>query len=178
MEIGPIDPDSWHAKLYFWCLALWAKFRSGSDGEYYFDIFTEKTNLCLYIRAIVIWMPLVILLHLLLLACAIYALLIPFRTFGWSYIYFCLSLAIVVGSVAGLMILLKRRNKDKAKPEPKNYYAELLMAEHERERKRALKAKKSPSFMKIMIAWIKSKKAGICPMIFFAKSEGGSHGNQ
>jgi len=171
-----IDQNSWHAKLYFWCLSIWARFKSGDHSERYYWRFSQKTNLCLYIRSIVIWMPLVVLLHLLLLVYAIGVLSIPLFTFGWGYIYF---LASIVIATAGIYLWVRYlHEKPKSELDYQKLYKEREEKERKRERKMALKANKPPSFTEVLIEWIKAKKSAICPIIDFsgqAKEE--SHEN-
>lgn len=172
-----IDRNSWHARLYLWCLRIWAKFRYGyghTDSAYYYR-FTEETNLCLYIRAIVVWMPLVVLLHLFLLAYAIGVLSIPFLTFGWNYIGFLIVAfaAVAIVPVIGSLLTKKLKPAERLDYREKEH-KENLEREAKQEAKKRRKAERSPSFTRVVIEWAKAKKAKICPIINLVESKGGT----
>lgn len=173
-----IDRNSWHAKVYLWCLRIWAKFKYGrghTDSEYYY-CFTEKTNLCLYIRAIIVWMPLVVLLHLFLLAYAIGILSIPFFTFGWGYVKFLATAAVTLAVLAVVGIFLAKKLITLEEESREERDARFKAKRQRREEKERRKVKKSPSFTQVILEWARAKKAKICPIIDlvdFAEKGGG-----
>jgi hypothetical protein len=91
-----INPQSWHARLFFQCLGIWFKFKTGDN---YIPLrLREGTNICFYVRTIVVWMPMVLLAHILVAAGSVYVLVIyPFNTFG--HIFFT-NIALVIIAVA------------------------------------------------------------------------------
>lgn len=97
-----IDPQSWHARLFFLCLNIWLKFKTGSSNIP--SRLREGTNICFYIRSIVVWMPLVFLTHILVAAGSVYVLVIhPLKTFG--YVYFT-NTALLIVALAGLIVFM------------------------------------------------------------------------
>lgn len=91
-----LNKNRWFVRLFSWSLGLWAQF-NGNVNEYRHQ---ERTNLCHFARVIVVYMPLVLLLHLLLVVTAFVALIAtPIHLFG-AVNYF-----IVMGGIAVAVLI-------------------------------------------------------------------------
>ncbi len=161
-----INKESWHAKLFFWSLIIWLKFKEGQrltpeDLRLYYP----RTNLCLYIRTIVVWMPMVLALHAVLLVAAVYAIVIlPIRYFGWSYASFWgFWVVLGTGAFGGGMLSSyfwnrisrwRRRRRD-----------------FHRHKRASLDPDQGLSGIQVASAWVAARKEKICPFISFKGNE-------
>lgn len=93
-----IHASQWHARLYRWSRDTWNTFRADCDWG-------ARDNLCLYVRTIVLYAPIVIFVHIALLFCAGYVLVYyPVTRIGWTGFWYEL---VVVASIAGVVLLYK-----------------------------------------------------------------------
>jgi hypothetical protein len=143
-----LSRHTWYVRLFFWAVYVWTMFR-GRDPEAAVQVIQAKgTNLCFFVRVIVVWVPLAILLNIALIAAAITVLiLLPIYEVGLrTYLTVIVSLAITVGLVA-LCIYL--RNKYGVKVVKKSY----------REDK--------PGIAGLLLLRASAWKESICPLIYF-----------
>ena len=108
--------DSWHAKVYAFTRSSWAKFfypMTYKDIGYYLN---SPTNLCQYVRVLLLWLPLYITAILAFLSLLVYVLVIfPLKVVGiGSFSLFLFwSTATVLALIAlaiGLIFLQKKYN--------------------------------------------------------------------
>lgn len=160
-----LNPDVWHAKLYFWALRVWHGFVD--RAEYQTSRYSKRTNLCYYIRVIVLWVPLVVLSYVAVLGGITYALFIlPVKLFGLREFWTVVGvIALVVGIIVGIVFLasLFVRGVRRAVRFPLDYL------EQRQEQKREAG---KPSFASLIKEWIVAKKQKICPLINFGQPAG------
>jgi hypothetical protein len=168
-----VQANSWYVHYYFFAAHIWNVFKHGEDSAYYYDDHTRSgTNLCFFIRVMVVWAPLVIALHLAAYGAAIAALsYIPIKLFGvgpWKTV--AVAAAAVVGVIFGLRWLAgvarrwSRRRYDKQAAaryaQDRERWAEDVPA-----RPAKPYVKRGPSFWEVAREYLKAKKKLICPQV-------------
>lgn len=95
-----INPKSWHAWVFRACLVIWERFK-GVDNWW---LHRRSTNVCHYLRVMLVWAPLVVAIHVAVAAWVVWCtVLLPMELFGaLGYLRaIALCLGLVVGVVAG-----------------------------------------------------------------------------
>lgn len=149
-----LNPKSWHARLYRWTQVSWDRFmfRGNTDESDH-----TTTNLCLFIRALVLKLPLLVGLYL---AAAYYAVFViflyPMSTVGGgSYLEFLLWLSIIIIGIfaAGALIGFFMKGLSK-------------IGEVKAERDAEIEAgRRSPGMWMLLKRWVKDKHDHICTTI-------------
>ncbi|HVZ10980.1 MAG TPA: hypothetical protein VG941_00940 [Candidatus Paceibacterota bacterium] len=164
-----IEKESWHAKLFFWSLAIWLKFKEGqSSSPEGLRLYYHGTNLCFYIRTIVIWMPMVLALHAALLSAAVYVIVIlPFRFFGWSYALFWGFWVLIVGGafLGGVLSSYFWKKSSEWRRRRRDFQRLNRLKQLDCSLNQGL------SGIQVARAWISARKEKICPFISFEKNE-------
>jgi hypothetical protein len=151
-----INPQSWHARLFFMSLEVWSKFKTGYHHAP--SRYKKGTNICFYIRTITVWMPLVLLSHILIAAGFVYVVFIyPVNAFGFQD-YFT-TIAIITGITIGACSILlgvlwctdtiANKIKDLSRREVRD----------------GLTARD------IVLEWIESKTSNICKFVTFERRD-------
>ena len=161
-----LDKRDWRTRLFFWALGICDEFR-GYDTAYRYE---AHTNLCHFMRVIVVWMPFVLFLHVLLVAAAVGAVTVwPIRLFGWTtWLGILAGIAFVVGVVIAVKKASEyqrhRRWERPAVPRtvPAPAPAAAIQEEAEPE---------SPSTWELIWAWIVAQKQKVCPIISFTETK-------
>ena len=165
-----LDRKSWHVRLFFSSHGICDKF-TGFDRNWYYDDFDrswyyddESTNLCHYVRVILLYAPLVFLAHLIFLAAALYVLiLLPFQLFGTGY-WYAIGIIAALAALAGIAVWFHRRwefvwskkHEEKTSqptPEPE-----------------PVKVKR-PGFFEVLWNYLIAVKQKICPTVNFYTQE-------
>lgn len=159
-----LNLESWHVRLFFWALGIWDEFRNKDSRQ----IFVRKqTNLCHYVRVLLVWMPFVLSIHAALVAGIIWTFIIlPINLFsitgyGWT-IAVIIGLTVVVFAIVYFLKML-------------GWFLYLMRVARgkrlEVERKKRLEVERpdtGPGFWEVLKTWMKAKKARMCPIINFA----------
>lgn len=154
-----IARESWHYSLFKFGLKVINLFM----GEYYTSYFENGTNLCHYMRVILVYLPLILLIWLATLAATVYvAVITPIKLFGISDYLWTLGIiaAVTVGIVlVSIMISL--------------VFDGFLMSLIRRRRVRRLERIVAPelNFLELMGQWLVAKKQKVCPQLEFVKRE-------
>ena len=150
-----VSPASWHARLYLWSHAIWYQFWHKDNLDWY-DNNRRNTNVCYYLRAMLVYMPLVILLHAALFAAAVWVtIVLPVHLFGFSGIgktmVITLLVAIGVSIMVGLVYGTWRWSD--------------AIADARREHTRNIHEQGELTFWEVVGAWISGVKHRICPLV-------------
>lgn len=141
---------SWYVRLFHACLYVWASFKYFDewDREKFTERHAKQTNLCFFVRTIVVWTPLVLVLHVAVYGAAVTVLAVaPIYLFGvGGYGKTLLVLAIVAATIAGVVALIRWAESRPRKPEPMQV---------------------GVSATDVVLEWLAAKKAKICPTITF-----------
>ena len=157
-----IEKNTWHAKLFFWSLRVLRKFRDGQDWNKEVlekDLLKNGTNLCEYIRITFLWMPLVVLLHVVFYGMIVAAfLVVPIALFGVkSYLK---TTGTFIGAGIAIIIIL---------------ISIVFICEqfsfHIAPRIRKVKRGEFSGFAKVFSEWVKAKKERVCPIVQFVENE-------
>lgn len=142
-----IERDSEICRLYLWSLGLCEEF-SGHNK----DALREKTNLCHFVRTIVVYMPLIILSELCVWCAVLFATIIqPIRLWGFGgYSGTLVIIALTVGAIYGVIRFAS--------------YLEDLPPRPRRTRS------KSQTRL-VLEAYVHAKKQRICPLISIVGGE-------
>jgi len=152
-----LNKQSWYVRWFFWSLDILDKFVGCDTWRY-----QKGTNLCHFMRVILIYAPLVLVLHLALYGAAIGVVtVLPVYLFGWG------SYGKTLGFVAaGVFIwfvtqaILERR---------KITGQESIVAQSP---KVVQASSAGPTFWQVVGEWLRAKKAKVCPLIAFNDSKG------
>ena len=146
---------SWHYKLYCFCAKTWFQFL-GTDWKY--NHWREHTNLCFYIRVILVWAPLMIMTHLMLLGAFVFTFWwYPQNMFGLGSFYTVMGIILVIiALVVGFVYLIdsvKVSLSEREKPD------------HHKKSAAFRFGKSILSFLKLVWCWLEDAKKGICSEI-------------
>ena len=101
-----IKEDTWHFKVFKYANRVWNTFW---DNRWAIERGLNDSNLCYYIRVIVVWLPMLFMVHILVYAFALFvALLLPVILFGGpgAALWFYLGAIIVALVLAGGFVLI------------------------------------------------------------------------
>lgn len=157
-----VNPDSWHARLYLWSHTIWWQFWHKRNRSWYEDK-RENTNVCYYLRVMLMYAPLVIILHAALLAATVgVVVVLPIHLFGFwgvgkaTFVIFLL-VALGVGLAIGLGVLAQKAGD--AAIDASQRHREMI---HEQG---------GLTFWEVVRARISGAKHKICPLIRVARPE-------
>jgi uncharacterized membrane protein YwzB len=147
-----IEKNSWHAHLFFECLKMCEAF---TDRDWLVEQYRRRTNLCHYMRVVMVYAPLIIAVHVVAVVATFWVLIIrPIQLFGMTG-YLSTLRVIVIGIVTivllvGLRALIlhfyrKRKPRDVVHHEPG----------------------KLAQSLDLFGEYLAAKKARICPLITF-----------
>jgi hypothetical protein len=150
-----LDSNNWYVRLFHWSL----KTCDGFTDRYTAYRYEGRTNLCHFMRVILVYMPLVWLIQILTHIATIGVLIIlPIRLFGFQ-IYVIGLLEILIGSVVSVVGYHLIRH--------------IFLARRKQRQRRVSDELHEPTFIHVVVAWIKAKEKKICPIIEFKlKGEG------
>lgn len=150
--------NSRQARLFFWSLGIWDEFTE-KESQW---LFGRGTNLCHFVRVICFYMPLVFFLHLLLVAAAIFLIVVlPFIWFGWKNIGIVTGGgSIIIIAIVAVFVLVGWLRSHKPATASKIDRQPV-----------ASQATKEPGFLKIIWLWAVAVKKRICPEVHFYSVE-------
>lgn len=156
-----VNPDSWHARLYLWSHTIWGEFWHKNNWSWYKDKCTN-TNVCYYLRVMLVYAPLVILLHAALFAATVgVVVVLPIHLFGASgvgkAVIAILLVALGLGLMMGLCLLA--------------FKASGMAIDSSRKRTMTIHEQDGLTFWEVVRARISGAKHKICPLIAIARPE-------
>ena len=156
----------WYVRWFFWSLGILYQFKDVYSVPWKIEDTQKRgTNLCMFVQSMLIWAPLVIILHLVLYGSALAALTaIPIYFFGfWGYAWGVGSIggviAVIVAALWCLKWSIEQREKRRA----------AANTQKKEEKPSSKKAPSAPSFFTIFWRWIVAKKQKFCLLIAFTK---------
>ena len=161
-----LNPNVWYVRLFFWSFEIWSAFLEGDYARDRSHMEKNGTNLCFFIRVMVVYMPLVLLLHLGLVVVAVISLTaLPIYLFGGiAYGWILATTAMVVGIIWGVKTMRQhrlRRARDMAS------LIDYVEVEEEPVASQVDTALKGPGFFEVVWAYIVAAKKQVCPSINF-----------
>jgi hypothetical protein len=155
-----INQQSWHAKLFLFSTSVWSQFRYEDERLVWRN--HHRTNLCFYLRVILVWLPLVALAHAAFLMLAFFALIrLPIRLYG-------LTLYIkAVGTIAAVVLCLYLLYMVTA---AKAESAKLARAQ-DSDTDCAPQKDRTPSFASLLKMRVRAAKDKICPIIVIQEEQ-------
>ena len=148
-----LSRTTWYVKLYLWCLQIIDKSRPGDEHgkpSTYYEDYRDSTNLCQFMRVILVWAPFVILLNFSSYIFSVGLMTyIPIVYFGFGGGWFKALLIIAVGvcTIIGVGLCVSK------------------IYDWNEERKPRPKAHKDPTFKSLLWGHITDAKKSICPFI-------------
>jgi hypothetical protein len=143
-----IEKDTRVFKLFSWCIRLLIAVNDGEPLRR--DYLNEGTDLCHFVRTILVTMPVYVFFQVLALVMPVLALLVM------PYVWFeTKGMTVSVSIIIGMFIVV---------------FVGMLLNDF-RERKRPMKDKTEPTFRNLITTYIKSKKSRICPLIYWKESK-------
>lgn len=160
-----LNRSIWYVRLFFWSLGIWGAFR---DGDYRYDrsyVEERGANLCFFIRVMVVYTPLVLLLHAAFAAAAVASLTaLPIYFFGGiAYGWTLATIVVVIGTIWGVKVALRRRAAWRE-------HTHVKFVERKREARpetEATETPRGPGFFEVLLAYLVAAKKKICPSIAF-----------
>ena len=155
-----LNKDKWYVHWYFWSLGICEQF---SDNFRLIDRAEIRgTNLCAFMRVIIIYAPLILLLHAIVYAAALATVTVwPIYLFGLKWygigVGALVALVLTIIVVVKLVIWLLRKREEKIEAQ-------------EQLAKPTNDNPTGPSFLRIVGQWVMAKKRKICPLITFAEN--------
>lgn len=150
-----VHENSWHYKLYLKAVDLWFDFKGDKESHYDYEkgayvkernVLKAQSNLCFYMRVILVWAPVVYLSQVALAAFAAYTLIVlPIALAGLTATYLATA-TVILGCSVVLFVL----------------FGISYVYEAWRWRDRDTKV---DNFFSLCIEFIKAKKKKICPTI-------------
>jgi hypothetical protein len=144
----------WHVRLYLWAEPIVAEFFDrGSHVYHYRKSYEVHTNLCPYMRTILLWLPLALLVNVATWAMAVATVTyIPGRLFGWKG--WGLTVLVTAAGVGLLLLMLWLRQWYRERQEARPPKVPDV-GPHDR----------TPGFGSAVREWVRKKHEGICPSI-------------
>ncbi len=149
-----LSKTTWYVRLYLWCLQIIDKSRPGDEHgqpSTYYDDYRDSTNLCQFMRVILVWAPFVILLnfssYIFSVGLLTYIPIVYFG-FGSSWLTFLVVLVVAVAAVIGFISVIYK------------------LDERNESRKSNLVEHKDPTFRSLL--WgriVDGKQKYLCPFI-------------
>lgn len=162
-----LDRSQWFVKLFFWSLGIWDEF-TGHNRKNQCEM--NGTNLCFFIRVMLVWAPLVLLLHVVLFGSTIYILtVLPITLFGGSsYFAAIATLILLIMGIKRVHEYMKQRNEikrsERVRKWNEEYFNPLETSPWVQESERR------HGFIEVILLWLMAKKKLICPGVSFYTS--------
>ena len=157
-----LNPQSWYVRWFFWSLGILDAFLDNGERRWYME--RHGTNLCFFLRTIVLYTPLILLLHAVVYGVALAALtIVPVLIFGASG-YFSTVIAITLLVLIVIGVKQWRKHQQKGYQETELNRSARIAAVTE-----AIVA--GPRFFQVLWAWLVAAKKKVCPMIRFLKRQ-------
>lgn len=153
----------WYVRLFFWCLSIQDEFTEG-NAEY--RVRRHGTNLCHFLRVILVYTPIIFLLHLVLYGGAVAAITyVPMSLMGLGW-YF--AVAIAIACLVGIIYAIKwYRRWQLNRPAKTQSRAEAQPVQAAA----ATPKPTSPSFGSLVWQFIVAQKRRVCPLINFSRTQ-------
>ena len=157
-----LSRKKWYVRLFFWSLDIWSEFKDESSHQNYGQ--RMGTNLCFFMRVILVYMPVVLLLHAAILISLVASLtVVPIYFFGaLKFFLILVAFLFVIGSV--LLIKAYRR---RFVPREFSLIMDQFTIPEELLINQTTKKTNSIGFFKVLKEYIIATKMKICPSIQF-----------
>jgi len=153
-----LDTKQWYVRWFFWSLGIWDEFCETYETH---DVELNGTNLCFFVRTIVLYVPLVIITQAFtFVLCLLAFVVFPIMMFGSRHYAYGIGtiLTIVTILVGGTFLYGYVQDKKDAK---RNWF----------DRARRTSSASGPSFGKVLWSWVVAQKQKVCPMITFSNRQ-------
>lgn len=162
-----LSNSNWSVRLFFWSLNIINEFTN-----FYYDTPTIKhkgTNLCFFMRSIIVYLPLIFIAHLICLLLIANTLIIyPIHLMGvnnFEKLLVDIFIGIVITLIIYIIFILISNSLDMLPTIPKLHWPKVL------KRKPKQPINRGPSFSYLFIMWVVNQKKKICPIISFTNED-------
>lgn len=151
-------------RWFFASLAIWDEFRGRGDTS---DRYQRGTNLCHFMRVVLVYAPLAVLTFATVIAFAVFVVVFePALLFGTgNYVLTIVALVSLIAAIIGIKWYQERHQLTHDEEEERKE-----RRIEEREARKVAKAARGPSFLAILWTYIVSVKRKFCPTINFVNS--------
>ncbi len=169
-----INQQSWHFSLFQFGLKMIDRFLGQLDSAYpYSERYEKRTNLCHYMRVILVYVPMILGLYAATVGGAVYvAMILPIKLFGISSCVWVIAFAASFITLTALVVFAMM------------LCAELYGRLSARVRVAAMNKQfaaatvtRGPGFGELLLDWLEARKARVCPLITFEDSASVQEGN-
>lgn len=151
-----LNRQKWYVRWYFWSLEICDE--SLDRGDTSERVVENGTNLCAFMRTILIYTPLILLFNALVYAATLATItVLPIYLFGFKGFGLSWGGLAVLGVSIYLIVLFVMWRKNKRR-------SRALV-----EKKAANTDAASPSFHRVVGQWVMAKKRKVCPLITFVQ---------
>ncbi len=157
-----LNEHLWYVRLFFWSASICDEF---TEGNMKWRARERGTNLCQFLRVIMVYMPAILLLHIALYGSAIVAITaMPIYLIGMVW-YFAVvgAIVLIVGIVHAIKWYRRMRLRRAARNEARAQARPAPVATPQ--------PATSPGFGSIVWQWLAAQKQRVCPVINFNVKE-------
>jgi uncharacterized membrane protein len=154
-----LNTEQWYVRWFFWSLGIWEEFNETYQAH---SVEINGTNLCFFVRTIVLYVPVVLLSHAIAFGLCLLAFVVaPIMMFGGRYYAYGVgAIVAIVAVLFGAVFFYEYvQNKKDAKREWNG------------QRVRRTPSAREPSFGKLLWDWAVAQKQKVCPMITFSNRQ-------
>ena len=153
-----LNRDKWYVRWYFWSLGICEEFRD--DHYLQRDAKENGTNLCAFMRVVLVYTPLILLFTAIAWTAALVTItVLPIWLFGFKGygigVGALVALCIFVYLTITLVVWLKDKRESKALAQEQTTNIDAT----------------SPSFVRVLGRWVVAKKRKVCPLIAFVERD-------
>ena len=161
-----LDRRQWYVRWFFWSLMVWNEFKEDDDSSWRYR---TGTNLCHFLRVMLVWCPLVLLLN-----AAVYGSGIAVLTVLPIYFYGGVGYAWIIGVivfVVGLLLAVKFVNRRLSEW---SYRRSAMRVRVPQPPRAPITAPTGPTFLEVLLSYIIAVKMKVCPTVTFkSQAQGG-----
>jgi len=152
-----LNRNKWYVRWYFWSLGIVDEFCDRGDNSKHFE--KAGTNLCAFMRMIMVYAPLILLFTAIVYAAGIASVtVLPIYFFGLKG--YGIILGAIVVLVLGICLAMMVYNSLTKKRLAKEQMA-----------KPADTDATNPSFFRVVWQWLVAKKQKVCPLVTFVQDK-------
>lgn len=174
-----LDKRQWYVTWFFVSLAVLDKFRGRTSWDSDLDRYRNGTNLCHFIRVILLWTPLVYGFHILVYGTAIAILTYwPIRLFGFNgyvatiigivtFVIVVVAVAFVLQGLVNAVAFIRDKQDERAEERARQESD----SDEDVPAPQPARVRQGPSFGEVLWNYLVAVKQKVCPIINFKQLE-------
>jgi hypothetical protein len=162
-----LNPNLWHVKLYFWSLDVWDAFQETHTDRH-------RSNLCQYIRTILVLMPVALVVNICFWLYLLYVLIYyPVTRFGVVGTGTCYLVVALMTGVSWLRSRMKEKRAKRRHDERSTYPQATRVSSSDTTDDE--QGDRGPGFIEMVCVYLVAMKQKVCPIIEFksGRKQGG-----